>query len=78
MRGFYPILTQTYTESNSNDYLDTELVQTKFNMGNGMDLDPDYLEAISSSGSVNFGTWERSCAGKWQHNSVNLCCRSSK
>jgi len=26
--GFYPILTQTYSESNSNDHLHTELVQT--------------------------------------------------
>ena len=28
----YPILTRTYSESNSNDHLQTELVRTKFNM----------------------------------------------
>jgi len=31
--GFYRILTQTYSESNSNDHLHTELVQMIFNMG---------------------------------------------
>jgi len=30
---FYQILTRTYSESDSNDHLHTELVQTKFNMG---------------------------------------------
>jgi len=31
--GFYPILSRTYSESNRNDHLHTELVQTKFSMG---------------------------------------------
>jgi len=30
---FTQILTQTYSESNSNDYMHTELVQSKFSMG---------------------------------------------
>ena len=33
--GFYQILTRTYIESNRNDHLHTELVQTKFNTGKG-------------------------------------------
>jgi len=32
MHGFYPIFNSTYRESNSNDHLQRELVQTKFNM----------------------------------------------
>jgi len=30
---FVQFLTQTYRESNCNDHLNTELVQTQFNMG---------------------------------------------
>ena len=55
MHGYYPILPLTYSESNSNDHLHTELVQMKFNSGTGF---RSGLFGGHFSGSVNSSTWQ--------------------
>ena len=63
-RGFYPILPWTYSESNSNNHLHTEIVQTKFNMGT-LSLDNHLFAANQSLNSV--------CPGLAESNSWFVC-----
>jgi len=71
---FTQFLTRKFRESNSNDHLHTELVQTKLNMSTGI---RSGLFGGHFSGSMNSGAGQRRCAVR-QHsvNGVNVCCRS--